>query len=316
MHAIVPKTTACPISTVGRVEVVPLACRQLAKQFGDVRALDGVDLTVRAGSITGFLGPNGAGKSTLLRIVVGLLRPSAGSASIFGVDARDPTARRRLGSMPADPEFAASLTGRDTLDLLAKLQGSPPLDREWACELLALDPAVLARRAGGYSSGMRQKLAIVQAVQCRPDLVLLDEPANRLDPLAHRGFSDLVQSIAAAGRAVLLSSHTLSEVEVLCHDVVMISQGRVLLAATVAELTDRARRVVTLTHREPIEGLPPEFVPSSSDIDTTVGRIPAHRVDLVERLASHPGVIDILVEPASLEDVFLDLYATPGVDDA
>ena len=295
---------------------VPLACRQLAKRFGDVCALDGVDLTVRAGSITGFLGPNGAGKSTLLRIVVGLLRPSAGSASLFGLDARDPNARRRLGSMPADPQFAASLTGRDNLDLLAKLHGSPPIDREWACEQLALDPAVLDRRAGGYSSGMRQKLAIVQAVQCRPDLVLLDEPANRLDPLAHRGFSHLVQSIAAEGRAVLLSSHTLSEVEAICHDVVMINQGRVLLEATVTELTDRARRVVTLTHRAPVDGLPAEFVSSTSDRCMTVGRIPAHRVDLVERLASHPGVIDILVEPASLEDVFLDLYASPGVDDA
>ncbi len=295
---------------------LPLECRGLVKQFGAVRALDGVDLTVRAGSVTGFLGPNGAGQSTLLRLVVGLLRASAGTASIFGVDVRVPAARQRLGSMPADPEFAAMLTGSENLDLLAGLHRAPPVDRAWACELLALEPAVLSRRAGGYSSGMRQKLAIVQAVQCRPDLVVLDEPANRLDPLAHRGFSDLVRAIAADGRAVLLSSHTLSEVEAVCHDVVMINRGRVLLDASVAELTDRARRIVTLSHPAPLGDLPVEFALISSDDGTTTGRIPAHRSDLVRQLASDPSVTDILVEPASLEDVFLDLYADPEAGDA
>ncbi len=298
------------------VDAFPLECRGLAKRFGAIRALDGVDLTVRAGSITGFLGPNGAGKSTLLRSVVGLLRPSAGSASIFGVDVGDPRSRHRLGSMPADPEFAPMLTGRQNLDLLAELHGATPVDRDRACDLLALDPAVLDRRAGGYSSGMRQKLAIVQAVQCRPDLVLLDEPANRLDPLAHRGFSELVRAIADDGRAVLLSSHTLSEVEAVCRDVVMINRGRVLLDASVAELTDRARRVVTMSHTAPLRALPREFLVSSCEAGTTIGRIPAHRSDLVRQLASDPAVTDILVEPASLEDVLLDLYAHPEDDDA
>jgi ABC-2 type transport system ATP-binding protein len=298
------------------MDALPLACRAVTKRFGPIVALDDVDLSVPAGSITGFLGPNGAGKSTLLRIVTGVLRANAGIAEVFGIDARTPAARARLGSMPADPVFYPALSGRANLDLFAALQRTSPTDRAWACELLDLTDDVLDRAAKTYSSGMRQKLGIVQAVQTAPDLVILDEPANRLDPLAHRAFEELVGTIAASGRAVLLSSHTLSEVEDLCDRIVMINRGRVLLAAAADELVSHARRTITVR----FTGAPP-ILPAEIEVletDTTVlrGRLPAARPDLLRATLAAANVTDVLVEPARLEDVFLDLYREPGVGDA
>jgi ABC-2 type transport system ATP-binding protein len=302
------------------MDASPLACSSVSKRFGAIVALDAVDLVVPSGSITGFLGPNGAGKSTLLRIVAGLLRATAGEVTIFGVDGHLPAARQRLGTMPADPVFYPALTGRENLDLLASLQGREPTERSGACALLELADDVLDRQAGTYSSGMRQKLGIVAAVQHRPDLVVLDEPANRLDPLAHHAFETLVRGIVADGRAVLLSSHTLSEVEDLCDRVVMIQRGKVLLTSAAGELMSRAKRVLTLTFR----GAPPSLPTEVSDVvieteDDAGGsggrlsaRLPAHRLDLLRAVLDLAGVEDVLVEPARLEDVFLDLYREPN----
>jgi ABC-2 type transport system ATP-binding protein len=294
-------------------EAPPLVCRGLTKTFGTIRALDGVDLDVPAGSIMGFLGPNGAGKSTLLRIVCGLLRPTSGTAAIFGVDVHDPASRARFGAMPADPVFYRRLSGRENLDLLASLQGHAPVDRAHACQVLGLDDDVLDRAAGGYSSGMRQKLGIVQAVQHRPDLVVLDEPANRLDPIAHSQFEGLMREIAQDGRSVLLSSHTLPEVQELCDRIVMVQRGKVLLASSSDELVARARRVLTVR----FHGATPTLPADATDIEVApdggslTARIPAHRPDVLRIVLDLPGVDDVLVEPARLEDVFLDLYAEP-----
>jgi ABC-2 type transport system ATP-binding protein len=301
-----------PKATFGLVgEAPPLVCRGVSKTFGAIRALNDVSLEVPAGSITGFLGPNGAGKSTLLRIVSGLLRPSAGQVELFGVDARTPAARAALGAMPADPVFYTALTGRENLDLLASLQHAEPVGRAHACEVLDLPDDVLDRPSGTYSSGMRQKLGIVQAVQHAPALVVLDEPANRLDPLAHHAFETLMREVVADGRSVLLSSHTLSEVQELCDRIVMVQRGRVLLASGSEELMARARRLLTVH----FDGAAPPTLPAEV-ADVTViergvvtGRMPASRPDLLRNVLDAPGVVDVLVEPARLEDIFLDLYA-------
>jgi ABC-2 type transport system ATP-binding protein len=272
----------------------PVDVRNVTKRFGDLVAVADLTFRLEPGTITGFLGPNGAGKSTTLRMIGGLLRPTAGTVTLFGSPARDPQARRSLGYMPADPAFLPHLTGRDNLDLLAKLRGgADDAMRRSAAATLDLEDAALDRAVGGYSSGMRQKLAIVAAVQHRPALVVLDEPANRLDPIAHHAFCELMRGMAAQGHTVFLSSHVLAEVEAVCDDVLLVREGALLRAATVAELRENAPRVVTVTR---------------ADGTTVTKRIAAERPDLLRELLSDPDVVDMTVVPASLEDVVLALY--------
>jgi ABC-2 type transport system ATP-binding protein len=276
----------------------PIDVRNVTKRFGDVEAVTDLTFSLEPGTITGFLGPNGAGKSTTLRMVGGLLRPTAGSVTLSGVPAADPRARRSLGYMPADPAFLPHLTGRDNLDLLSRLHGGQTDDmRRTATEALTLSDADLDRRVGGYSSGMRQKLAIVAAVQHRPALVILDEPANRLDPIAHHAFCDLVREMAADGHTVFLSSHVLAEVEAVCDAVLLVREGALLRSASVAELRENAPRVVTVTR---------------ADGTTAVKHVAAERVDLLRELLADREVVDMTVVPASLEDVVLALYTSPG----
>jgi ABC-2 type transport system ATP-binding protein len=290
------------------IEAPPAEVAAATKSFGRLVAVDALTFALEAGTVTGFLGPNGAGKSTTLRMIGGLVRPTSGHVRLFGADARRPAARTRLGYMPADPSFLPHLSGTANLDLLAGLRTSPSPDREQAVATLNLDPADLDRPVGEYSSGMRQKLAVVAAVQHRPDLVVLDEPANRLDPIAHHAFITLIRDIAAQGRTVLLSSHVLAEVEEACDSVVLVRSGRLLGVAAVEELRRKASRTVKVTF-DHAPGEPPAFV-SGAHVDGHVltGRIPAARPDLIRGLLDEPGVLDLVVEPASLEDVFLDLY--------
>jgi len=276
------------------VQTAPVDVRNVTKRFGDIAAVVDLTFDLSPGTITGFLGPNGAGKSTTLRMVGGLLRPTSGRVRLFGIDARDPLARRSLGYMPADPVFLANLSGSDNLDLLARLRGSVDLSmRATAATALGLTDAELGRSVGGYSSGMRQKLAIVAAVQHRPALVVLDEPANRLDPIAHHSFCELIRGMAAEGHTVFLSSHVLAEVEAVCDSVLLVRQGALLKTATVDELREHAPRVVTVTR---------------TDGSSAVTHVAAHRPDLLRELLADPTVVDLTVVPASLEDVVLALY--------
>lgn len=273
----------------------PVDIRHVTKRFGDLAAVVDLTFALEPGTITGFLGPNGAGKSTTLRMIGGLLRPTSGSVELFGIPARDPRARRPLGYMPADPAFLPHLTGRDNLNLLARLRGGADEDmRRSAAAALDLQDTDLDRAVGGYSSGMRQKLAIVAAVQHRPALVVLDEPANRLDPIAHHSFCDLVRGMASDGHTVLLSSHVLAEVEAVCDDVLLVREGTLLRSATVAELREHAPRLVTVTR---------------ADGTTVTRHVAAERPDVLRELLADPDVVDMTVVPASLEDVVLALYS-------
>jgi len=272
----------------------PIDVRNVTKRYGDVAAVVDLTFVLQAGTITGFLGPNGAGKSTTLRMVGGLLRPTRGEVRVFGLDARDPRAREPLGYMPADPVFLPQLSGTDNLDLLARLRRADDLEmRHVAASALDLAGKDLERSVGGYSSGMRQKLAIVAAVQHRPPLVVLDEPANRLDPIAHHAFCDLIRGMAADGHTVFLSSHVLAEVEAVCDSVLLVREGALLKTATVTELREDAPRVVTVTR---------------ADGTRTVTHVAAERPDLLRQLLDDPDVVDLTVVPASLEDVVLALY--------
>ena len=286
----------------------PITCRDLTKHYGHVLGVEAIDLVVESGTLTGLLGPNGAGKTTLLRLLVGLLRPTRGDARFFGLPATEPQARRNVGYMPADPSFYLALSGRENLDLLAVLHARGAPDRGWALEQLGFPDGDLARPVRAYSSGMRQKLAIVQAVQHHPDVVILDEPANRLDPLAHHHFEELIRALSDRGCAVLLSSHALAEVEAVCERLAMIQAGRMFVHAPTRELLAHAPRRLSVRYRRPPSTMPDGLTDVHIDGNHLDALLPAGRPELLRGVLADPEVDDLLVQPATLEDVFLDLY--------
>ena len=215
----------------------PVEARGLVKRYGDIVAVDHVDLTVEAGDVYGYLGPNGAGKTTSLRMMLGLIRPTAGSVHLFG---RDPQlgvrALRGVAGFVEEPRFYPYLSGRRNLELLAAFDGDGAAGR--IDEVLRV--VELADRAGdkfrGYSHGMRQRLGIAAALLRAPRLLLLDEPTTGLDPAGMRDMRALVRRLADSGMTVVLSSHLLGEVEELCDRVAIIRTGRVVYEGTIAEL--------------------------------------------------------------------------------
>jgi ABC-2 type transport system ATP-binding protein len=288
---------------------------------GTVRALDGVSLDVREGEIFGFLGPNGAGKSTLIRLLLGFLHPTSGHATVMGLDTeRESVAiRARTGYLPGGIALYDGLTGERHLDYLAELSGRPPVRRRELCDRLELTPRTLDRPIRDYSRGMRQKIGIVQALQHDPELAILDEPSEGLDPLMQRAFYSILDDVRAAGRTVFFSSHVLSEVERVCDRVAIVRAGRLVALEDVAALVARRRRLVTarLAGKGPAPDL--EGVAGVGDIEVT-GSV------LTCSLAGDPGpflealrgvaLADLVIEPARLEDVFLELYEGEASDEA
>jgi ABC-2 type transport system ATP-binding protein len=222
-------------------EAAPIEVRGLVKRYGELVAVDNVDLTVEAGDVFGYLGPNGAGKTTSLRMMLGLIRPDEGSVRLFG---RDPqlgvAALAGVAGFVEAPAFYPYLSGRENLRLCAALDGGDAAARIEE----VLDVVEMADRAkdrvGGYSHGMRQRLGIAAALLRRPRLLLLDEPATGLDPGGMRDMRELIRDLAARGITVLLSSHLLFEVEELCNRVAIVRRGSVVYEGALAELRDRA----------------------------------------------------------------------------
>jgi ABC-2 type transport system ATP-binding protein len=219
----------------------PIEVRGLCKSYGELVAVDDVDLTVEAGDVFGYLGPNGAGKTTSLRMMLGLIRPSAGSVHLFG---RDPQVSVRalegVAGFVEAPSFYPYLNGRTNLDLFAALDGGDARERI----VEALEIVGLSHRAkdkvGTYSHGMRQRLGIAASLLRRPRLLLLDEPATGLDPGGMRDMRDLIRNLSGQGMTVLLSSHLLTEVEELCNRVAIVREGRVAYQGSLAELRRQA----------------------------------------------------------------------------
>ncbi len=221
-----------------REDVPPVCARGLVKRYGDITAVDHVDLTVRAGDVYGYLGPNGAGKTTSLRMALGLIRPTEGSVELFG---RDPLlvgarALEGVAGFVEAPRFYPYLTGRKNLELCAALDGGEAGGRiDGALDIVDLAPRA-RHKVGGYSHGMRQRLGIAAALLRDPRLLILDEPATGLDPAGMRDMRRLIRRLAGEGMTVLLSSHLLAEVEELCDRVAIIRSGRVVYEGDLAEL--------------------------------------------------------------------------------
>ncbi|MGF0314705.1 ABC transporter ATP-binding protein [Nocardia fluminea] len=283
---------------------------ELTKRYGEHRAVDAVSMCVAAGEIYGFLGPNGAGKTTTLRMLAGLVRPSAGSATIHGLSPGDPEVLRRTGVLIEGPGFYPYLSGRDNLRVLARYRGHGSAEVEKALERVGL-----ASRAGDrfrtYSLGMKQRLGVGAALLGDPDLLILDEPTNGLDPAGLAEMRALITDLAADGHTVLLSSHQLAEVQEICDRVGVISDGRLLAESTVAELRGTA---TLLVRAEPVD-VALDAVRAVTDGRARVGA-DGIRVDAgaamapaVARAVVSAGadLLELRVDEKSLEEVFFEM---------
>jgi ABC-2 type transport system ATP-binding protein len=286
----------------------------LVKRFGPATALDGLDLVVPTGEVTGFLGPNGAGKSTTIRVLLGLLRADGGTATVLGADPwSDAVAlHRRIASVPGDVSLWPNLTGGEAIDILCRLSG--PLDPRRKARMLdrfELDPTKKART---YSKGNRQKVALVAALASDAELLLLDEPTSGLDPLMEAAFTESIREVKAAGRSVLLSSHIFAEVEKLADRVTIIRDGRTVESGTLAELRHLTRSQVSV-------GLPPgtrdgvvalAALPGLHDLHAADGHVTCAVDDaaLPEVLAAIARLrpLSLTANPPSLEELFLSHY--------
>lgn len=284
----------------------------LTKSFGNTKALDGLDLTVRDGEVAGFLGPNGAGKSTTIRILLGLLRADEGTARLLGADPWTDAVElhRHIAYVPGDVTLWPNLTGGQAIDFLTRMRGAEQISTARRDELIdrfELDPYKKART---YSKGNRQKVALIAAFCSHAHLFILDEPTSGLDPLMETVFQQCVAEAAERGAAVLLSSHILAEVEKLCHRVTIIRAGRTVLAGSLAELRHVMHTSVsvrTLSDPSVLQSLPQlhDVKVMGHHASFTVDR--SHLDRTMEDLASL-GIADLTVSPASLEELFMREY--------
>jgi ABC-2 type transport system ATP-binding protein len=301
-----------------------ISVSNLVKDFGHVRALDGVDLRVEPGEVHGFLGPNGAGKSTTIRILLGLLRADSGQVRLLGGDPWTEAVElhRRLAYVPGDVSLWPSLSGGEAIDVLARLRGGfDRARRDALCERFDLDPT---KRCRTYSKGNRQKVAIVAALASDVELYLFDEPTSGLDPLMETIFQQCVREASEQGRTVLLSSHLMAQVEALCQRVSIIRRGRIVQSDTLQAMRHLTRTAVTAeTGARPgglaaLEGIHDLEV---RDLDGAEGRgrpdrggtrvrfaVDTPQLDAALGELHRVGVRRLVSQPPSLEQLFLRHY--------
>ncbi|HEV8252496.1 MAG TPA: ABC transporter ATP-binding protein [Candidatus Limnocylindria bacterium] len=289
-----------------------IATQGLTKHYGKVEALVDLTLDVQPGEIFGFLGPNGAGKSTLIRTLLGFLHPTRGSATVLGLDivADSVEIRRRTGYLPGGIALYDSLSGADALEYLADLQDRGSTMRQELCERLQMPASVLRRKVRDYSRGMRQKIGVIQALQHDPELAILDEPTEGLDPLMQHAFYALMDDQRAKGRSTFFSSHVLSEVERICDRVAIIRSGQLMALQNVDDLLARRKKKVELRWR----GVAPDLtgIPGLADVEVKGDRMRATLQGDVSgfvRAIASPSLEDLTIEPARLEEAFLEYYA-------
>jgi ABC-2 type transport system ATP-binding protein len=283
----------------------------------EVPALRDLSIEVAEGEVFGFLGPNGAGKSTTIRLLLGFLHPTSGGARVLGHDIvhESEQIRRRTGYLPGGIAFYDSMTGAEQLSYLAALDGRPSPLRDELIERLELSRRDLGRQIRDYSRGMRQKVGIIQALQSDPQLAVLDEPTEGLDPLMQRAFYEILEDRQRAGRTTFISSHVLSEVERVCDRVAIVRKGELVALTDIGELLARRQRRVELR----LEGPAPDLADVSG-----LSEIRLHEDVLTCQLEGDPapliaalqgvGIADLLIEPARLEEAFMEYYADEVAD--
>ncbi|AGB39396.1 ABC transporter ATP-binding protein [Natronococcus occultus] len=297
----------------------------LTKEYDEVVANDALTFTVETGEIFGFLGPNGAGKTTTIRLLLGFISPTAGTAQVLGRDVTDESAlleaKRRIGYLSDEPGFDEGMTGNAILNLHASIKGDSRRE-----ELLELFDPPLDRRVREYSQGNARKLGIVTAFMHDPELVILDEPTNGLDPLMRQRFADFLRAERQQGVTVFFSSHNLSEVRRLCDRVGIIREGELVTIEPVDALLRRSGKVIRIRSADPI---PIDILERAGvhDLETSVSNADADPSTaftecvftftgdinaVLEGLSDHE-LIDLAVEEAPLEDVFMRFYG--GEDD-
>jgi len=288
----------------------------LTKRFRQTVAVDDLSFKVRPGAITGFLGPNGAGKTTTLRVILGLVRPTAGRATVMERLYRQLDApTRQVGAVLEASDFHPGRSGRNHLRVLATATGIPFSRVEEVLEIVDLAD-VAGRRAGGYSLGMRQRLSLAAALLGDPAVLVLDEPANGLDPQGIRWLREFLRSLAAEGRTIFLSSHVLAEVEQIVDEVVIIHRGKFVEQANTAELV--ARAVGGIRVRSPqadrlrgaLEEAGVKVASAEGDLLTVADTSTAR----VGEIAAANGIVlhELVAESSSLEQVFIDLTTPEG----
>jgi len=300
-------------------DAAPVAARGLVKRYGDLLAVDDVDLSVERGDVFGYLGPNGAGKTTSLRMLLGLIRPTAGTVHLFGRDIMiGAKALDGVAGFVEGPTFYPYLSARKNLRLLADYDGGGARSRvDEVLDLVDLSDRA-KDKVGGYSHGMRQRLGIAAALLRDPRLLLLDEPTTGLDPAGMRDMRDLVRRLANEGLTVVLSSHLLTEVEELCNRVAIIRRGRIVYEGSLADLkreasgrwrlrtTDDARAAAVSAAQPGIEVVAGEGVSIAAVSEQAVAEL---SVALVE---SGLGIVELHQQVASLEDLFFALTEGDG----
>ena len=285
----------------------------LTKRYGDVAALDQLDLEVARGEIVGYLGPNGAGKTTTIRLLLGLIQPTKGRCEIFGLNCQGQPveAHKHLAYVAGEANLWPSLTGAETLHLLGRIQGQ--VDEAYRDELIArfeLDPN---KKVRAYSKGNRQKVILVGALMTRPDLLVLDEPTSGLDPLMEQAFRQCIHEARDRGQTVFLSSHILSEVEALCDRVGILREGKLIEMGTLSDM----RHLSALTMEATSDGPMPDLtgVPGVTSVQTNGRVVRCHvrgSVDPLLKVLSNAGVTRLLSREPSLEELFLAQYGGDG----
>lgn len=288
-----------------------LTVDHLQKRFGQFQALKEISFSIHAGEVFGFIGPNGAGKSTTIRTLLGILRPSAGHATIFGLDAwRDAVKiHRRLAYVPGDVNLWPNLTGGEVIDFLLRLNSQHHSARTVALiKQFELDPTKKART---YSKGNRQKVALIAALSSDAELYLFDEPTSGLDPLMEEVFQQQVLALKQAGKSVLLSSHILSEVERMCDRIAIIRQGAIIEVGSLAEMRQLSRSTVHVTTQQPLTALaklPAVHQFTATTPTQAVFAVDAEAIGTVITAVSQLGIVQLATTPPTLEDLFLRYY--------
>ena len=286
---------------------------QLKKSYGKIQAVNGISMSVEHGEIFGFLGPNGAGKTTTIRCMLDVIRPTSGTIRILGLDAqRDKLAlHQNIGYLPGDVHLPGQMTGKQIINYFSRLQGSEPVLLK---DLVARFDVEMKRPLKGYSKGMRQKIGIVLAFMCDPQVLILDEPTSGLDPLLQKVFNEFLLEEQARGKTIFMSSHIMSEVEKVCHRIAVIRKGELVTVEEVETLREKAGQRVTVEFGDPVTEEELTRIPGVSMVKQTNRHyqfnMSGNMDPLIKALSRHE-VIRLQAEEAPLEEVFLKFYEEP-----